>query len=171
MQGVPLWVGISPPWHAPIPFLWDFPPLLSLLSSVGPGSPLFPPCCAGSVRMKWCSQGITPCKGETSGSWGCLTPQASLHGLDGNASNQGHLGTIFSTIVPDLPCFSWGFLMPVISIRLNCSGQFQPTSLPSMLVNYVTSPVCSFLSLFHRRFQYGGSTVSSCGWIQTCAVP
>lgn len=38
--------------------------------------------------------------------WGCLAPQASLRGPGGNASNQGHLGTIFSAIVPDLTCFS-----------------------------------------------------------------
>lgn len=58
-------------------------------------SPLSLPCCAGPVRIRGCNQEITPCKGETSGSWGCLTPQVSLHGLDYNASNQSHLGTSF----------------------------------------------------------------------------
>lgn len=37
-KGAPLWVGISSPWPPPIPFLWDVP-MLSLLSSVGPGCP------------------------------------------------------------------------------------------------------------------------------------
>lgn len=43
--------------------------------------PLSPLCGAGPAKIRGCNQGITPCKGETSDSWDCLTPQASPCGL------------------------------------------------------------------------------------------
>lgn len=125
-KGTPLWVGISSPWHPPSHFcekslcfpswaVWDL------------AAPLSPQCCAGPVWVRGCNQRIAPCKGETSGSLGLLgTPGLSPWSPDGNASNQGHLGTIFSTVVPDFPASA-------ISIRLNCSALFQPSHLPNMM--------------------------------------
>lgn len=46
-------------------------------------------------------------------------------------------------------CFSWRFLTPAISRRLNFSGQFQLMTFPQMWQNYVISSAFSFLGPFH----------------------
>lgn len=115
------------PWHPTVPSPWSVP-VFWLLGDLGPGSPSLSPCRAGPAWIR-AGRGV------------------SVHPVQGAARVPSQLSVV-QTITPLTKgtwapsvkllfyntSFSWRFLTPAISTRLNCSGLFQPTGLPKNVV-------------------------------------